>query len=54
LFKSGKCEPLPTAGINEPGALRERLLALLEDSVSKLMLQMRNADGVLVDGCLKL
>ncbi|KAL5047695.1 hypothetical protein BDW71DRAFT_33861 [Aspergillus fruticulosus] len=48
LFKKGKCEPLPTAGITEPAALRERLLAHLEDCVSKLALQMRNPDGVLL------
>ncbi|KAL4753494.1 hypothetical protein BDW72DRAFT_210017 [Aspergillus terricola var. indicus] len=48
LFRSGKCEPLPTAGINKPDVLRERLLALSRDSVSKLTLQMRNPDGVLL------
>ncbi|KAL5000911.1 cytochrome P450 monooxygenase [Aspergillus recurvatus] len=48
LFKNGKCEPLPTAGITEPEALRERLLAHLGDCVAKLTLQMRNPDEVLL------
>ncbi|KAL4742578.1 cytochrome P450 [Aspergillus similis] len=50
LFKNARCEPLPTGGINEPDVLRERLLALMGDSVSKLTLQMRNADGVMLSG----
>ncbi|KAL2812206.1 cytochrome P450 monooxygenase [Aspergillus granulosus] len=46
LFRNARCDPLPTDGIDSPEVLRERLRGLLSDSVSKLALQMRNADGV--------
>ncbi|KAL2860005.1 putative cytochrome P450 monooxygenase [Aspergillus pseudodeflectus] len=46
LFRNGKCEPLPTDGVDSPQLLRERLLDLTRDSVSKLALSMRNPDGV--------
>ncbi|OAX83807.1 hypothetical protein ACJ72_01828 [Emergomyces africanus] len=46
LFRTAGCEPLPTAGIEKPGALRKRLLQLTEDSVSRLTLQLRNAGDV--------
>ncbi|KAL6236746.1 hypothetical protein BDW75DRAFT_249870 [Aspergillus navahoensis] len=48
LFKTGKCAPLPTAGFTEPEALRKRLQAHLGDCVSKLTLQMRNPEGVML------
>ncbi|KAL2803109.1 putative cytochrome P450 monooxygenase [Aspergillus granulosus] len=46
LFRHGRCEPLSTAGIDSPQLLRERLLGLILDSVSKLALSMRNPDAV--------
>jgi cytochrome P450 len=46
LFRSAHCEALPTAGIEDPEALRQRLLQLMGDTVSKLTLQMRNPGGV--------
>ncbi|KAJ0413852.1 putative cytochrome P450 monooxygenase [Aspergillus carlsbadensis] len=46
LFRNGACEPLPVDGVDEPQMLRERLLALTRDSVSKLALSMRNPDAV--------
>ncbi|KAK2803229.1 hypothetical protein FQN50_007096 [Emmonsiellopsis sp. PD_5] len=46
LFRSTRCEALPTAGIEDPEVLRQRLLRLMWDSVSKLTLQMRNPGEV--------
>ncbi|EDN08659.1 predicted protein [Histoplasma mississippiense (nom. inval.)] len=46
LFRSARCDPLPTAGIEEPEALRQRLLRVTLDSVSKLSLQIRHANEV--------
>jgi cytochrome P450 len=46
LFRNGKCEPLPTDGVDSPEQLQERLLALTRDSVSKLALSMKNPDAV--------
>ncbi|OJD10562.1 hypothetical protein AJ78_08463 [Emergomyces pasteurianus Ep9510] len=46
LFRSARCEPLPTAGAEKPEARRERLQQLTRDSVSKLTLQLRNASDV--------
>ncbi|KAL2839118.1 putative cytochrome P450 monooxygenase [Aspergillus pseudoustus] len=46
LFRNARCDPLPVDGVESPETLRERLLSLVSDSVSKLALQMRNADGV--------
>ncbi|OJD25567.1 hypothetical protein ACJ73_03064 [Blastomyces percursus] len=46
IFRSARCEPLPTAGIEKPEALRRRLRRLTRDSVSKLTLQLRNAGDV--------
>ncbi|KMU92245.1 hypothetical protein CIHG_09939 [Coccidioides immitis H538.4] len=46
LFRSARCEPLPTVGIEDAEMLRERLRQLAWDSASKLTLQMRDPGRV--------
>ena len=46
LFRSARCEPLLTAGLDKPEDLRQRLLALTRNSVIKLTLQARDPKTV--------
>jgi cytochrome P450 len=46
LFRSARCEPIPTLGLHKPEDLQRRLQHLMSNSVSKLALQMRDAKAV--------
>ncbi|KAL4882472.1 cytochrome P450 [Aspergillus karnatakaensis] len=46
LFRSARVDALATGGIERPEDVRRRLLELVNDSVSKLALQIRNPEGV--------
>lgn len=46
LFRSANCEPLPTAGLDKPEELRQRLRQLLQDSIAGLTLQVRDPQAV--------
>jgi cytochrome P450 len=46
LFRSARCEPIPTLGLHRPEDLQRRLQQLMGNSVSKLTLQVRDVKAV--------
>ncbi|KAJ6150972.1 hypothetical protein N7470_007566 [Penicillium chermesinum] len=48
LFRSSKCEVLPTGGLYRAEDLQQRLKDLMADSVTKLTLQFRDPNAVLL------
>ena len=46
LFRSARCEPLPTKGLEKPEDLRQRLQDILANSISALTLTVPDKKAI--------